>query len=145
MDVRCGRCGTEYEFDDALISERGTTVKCTNCGHQFKVYPAQTSMGVPERWVVRTASGRELVYTSLRDLQKGIAQRQVGPEDMLSRGNQPPRPLQSIAELEPFFQSVPVHAAKPATLVGVAPPAAVVQAKVAQAAPGIKATLVGGF
>ncbi len=124
MDVRCGRCGTEYEFDDALVSERGTTVKCTNCGHQFKVHPPQSVRAGPERWVVRTASGRELVYTSLRDLQKGIAQRQVGPGDLLARGNQPARPLGSIAELEPFFQRggrTPSHA--PRTLSGVAPPA----------------------
>ncbi len=127
MDVRCGRCGTEYEFDDALVSERGTTVKCTNCGHQFKVRPPDAGAGAPERWVVRTATGRELVYTSLRELQRGIAQRQVGPEDLLSRGNQPPRPLGSIAELEPFFvtRAVPaVAGAQNRTLVGVAPPAA---------------------
>lgn len=125
MDVRCGRCGTEYEFDDALVSERGTTVKCTNCGHQFKVHPPQSARAGPERWVVRTASGRELVYTSLRDLQKGIAQRQVGPGDLLARGNQPARPLGSIAELGPFFQ--PGGRARtgnvPRTLSGVAPPA----------------------
>ena len=48
MDVRCSRCGTEYDFDDALVSERGTTVKCTNCGHQFKVYPGGSG-GAPER------------------------------------------------------------------------------------------------
>ena len=125
MDVRCGRCGTEYEFDDALVSERGTTVKCTNCGHQFKVRPPDSGSGAPERWVVRTATGRELVYTSLRELQRGIAQRQVGPEDLLSRGNQPPRPLGSIAELEPFFHArgVPARGGQQnRTLAGVAPP-----------------------
>jgi predicted Zn finger-like uncharacterized protein len=131
MDVRCNRCGTEYEFDDALISERGTTVKCTNCGLQFKVYPSHHSGG-PERWVVRTAEGRELVFTSLRELQRGIADRKVGPGDMLTRGQKPPRPLSSIAELEPFFQSslgkMPVATAAaaervPRTLHGVAPPA----------------------
>jgi predicted Zn finger-like uncharacterized protein len=127
MDVRCNRCGTEYEFDDALISERGTTVKCTNCGLQFKVYPAHHSGG-PERWVVRTTEGRELVFTSLRELQRGIADRKVGPSDMLTRGQKPPRPLSSIAELEPFFQSSLGKAAAgadrvPRTLHGVAPPA----------------------
>lgn len=122
MDVRCGRCGTEYEFDDALVSERGTTVKCTNCGYQFKVHPSRGA-GIPERWIVRTGSGREQVYTSLRDLQKGIAQRQVGPEDLLSRGNQPPRPLGSIAELEPFFQTRGGTTRSSRTLAGVAPPA----------------------
>lgn len=125
MDVRCGRCGTEYDFDDALVSERGTTVKCTNCGHQFKVYPGGGG-GAPERWIVRKASGRELVYTSLRDLQRAIAQRQVGPTDLLSRGGgHPLRPLSSIAELEPFFQAhgpsaLPAEQAQ-RTLLGVAP------------------------
>lgn len=129
MDVRCNRCGTEYEFDDALISERGTTVKCTNCGLQFKVYPKHHSGG-PERWVVRTGEGRELVFTSLRELQRGIADRKVGPGDLLSRGQKPPRPLGSIAELEPFFQSSLGKMAASAasdrpvrTLHGVAPPA----------------------
>ncbi|MCA9626747.1 MAG: zinc-ribbon domain-containing protein [Myxococcales bacterium] len=120
MDVSCSRCGTEYEFDDALVSDRGTTVKCTNCGHQFKVHPAGGPSG-PERWVVRTTSGRELVYTSLRDLQKGISQRQIGPEDLLSRGGQPPRSLNSIAELEPFFRrnsSAPPPAGKRSTSSG---------------------------
>ena len=105
MDVRCSRCGTEYDFDDALVSERGTTVKCTNCGHQFKVYPGGGG-GAPERWIVRKNSGRELVYTSLRDLQRAIAQRQVGPLDLLSRGGgHPLRALGAIAELEPFFHA----------------------------------------
>lgn len=127
MDVRCGRCGTEYEFDDALVSDRGTTVKCTNCGFQFKVHSTR-EQAVPERWVVRTASGRELVYTSLREMQRGIAQRQVGPEDLLARGGQPPRPLGAIAELEPFFHGragASLRApAQARTLAGVAPPAA---------------------
>jgi predicted Zn finger-like uncharacterized protein len=130
MDVRCNRCGTEYEFDDALISERGTTVKCTNCGLQFKVFPSHHSGG-PERWVVHTEQGRELIFTTLRELQRAIAERKVGPADVLTRGQKPARPLSSIAELEPFFQSSLGKAAAataavervPRTLHGVAPPA----------------------
>jgi len=83
MDVRCNRCSTDYEFDDALISDRGTTVQCTNCGYQFKIYPERSQAAPPERWVVHTMSGRELVYTSLRDLQRAIGDRQVGPKDLL--------------------------------------------------------------
>ena len=123
MDVRCNRCSTEYEFDDALVSERGTTVKCTNCGHQFKVFPGGGHRA-PERWIVRKASGRELVYTSLKDLQRAIAQRHVGPTDMLSRGPaEPLRPLGSIAELTPFFeaQARPAIKRQGGTLLGVAP------------------------
>lgn len=125
MDVRCSRCGTEYEFDDALVSERGTTVKCTNCGHQFKVFaPGASDNAPPERWIVRKASGRELVYTSLRELQRAIVQRQVGPTDMLSRGRgQPLRSLGSIAELEPFFDSQPRDrvGGPVSTLLGISP------------------------
>jgi predicted Zn finger-like uncharacterized protein len=67
MDVTCERCGTAYEFDDALVSERGTTVKCTNCGHQFKVRRPQPATGAPERWLVRTIDGRELEFRALRE------------------------------------------------------------------------------
>jgi predicted Zn finger-like uncharacterized protein len=127
MDVRCSRCATEYEFDDALISERGTTVKCTNCGFQFKIFPPKAGAVAPERWLVRTSDQREMVYTSLRELQRGISERQVGPNDLLSRGNAAPRPLGSIPELEPFFAATSVRVAQraPRTLHGVAPPAIV--------------------
>jgi predicted Zn finger-like uncharacterized protein len=123
MDVRCGRCGTEYDFDDALISERGTTVKCTSCGHQFKVFPRSAGTE-PERWVVRTNSGNDLVFTSLRDLQRAISRGQVGADDLLSRGNAAPRTLRAIAELEPFFRTRPPgeDRQQPRTLHGVAPP-----------------------
>jgi predicted Zn finger-like uncharacterized protein len=33
MDVRCERCKTLYELDDTRVSEAGTTVRCTTCGH----------------------------------------------------------------------------------------------------------------
>ena len=103
MNVLCERCQTEYEFDDALVSERGTTVKCTSCGHQFRIFRPKTSSSSPERWEVFTSDGRELVFTSMRDLQRGIARGQVGRSDTLKRGTLPARPVAEIAELEMFF------------------------------------------
>ncbi|WP_437733859.1 zinc-ribbon domain-containing protein [Sorangium sp. So ce1335] len=102
MDVTCERCSTEYEFDDALVSERGTSVKCTNCGYQFKV--RRTDGTLPEKWVVRTLGGRELEFRMLRELQAAISQGQITRDDVISRGNARPRRLGSIAELEPFFK-----------------------------------------
>jgi predicted Zn finger-like uncharacterized protein len=102
MDVTCERCSTEYEFDDALVSERGTTVKCTTCGHQFKVR-RNDGVTAPERWVVRTVDGREIEFTALRDLQAAISHARVTRDDVLARGGARPRRLGSIAELEPFF------------------------------------------
>ena len=37
MDVRCEKCMTVYEFDDSQVGENGVTVKCTTCGHVFRV------------------------------------------------------------------------------------------------------------
>ncbi len=101
MDVQCERCKMEYEFDDALVSGRGTTVKCTNCGFQFRVRPAGERAA--ERWTIGTGAGAELVFTTLRELQRAISDRRVGRSDTLRRGNAPPRRLEDIAELDPFF------------------------------------------
>jgi predicted Zn finger-like uncharacterized protein len=37
MDVRCEKCNTEYELDEERLKPGGVTVKCTGCGHMFKV------------------------------------------------------------------------------------------------------------
>src|SRR3954465_8043387 len=113
MDVTCERCSTAYEFDDALVSERGTTVKCTNCGHQFKVRRAEP-LGAPERWLVRTIDGREIEFRALRELQAAIAQSLITRDDVLSRGGSRPRRLGSIAELEPFFAGAAAKGQGPA-------------------------------
>ncbi|AUX27338.1 hypothetical protein SOCEGT47_079250 [Sorangium cellulosum] len=122
MDVTCERCSTEYEFDDALVSERGTTVKCTNCGYQFKV--RRSDGALPERWVVRTLGGRELEFTMLRELQAAISQGQITRDDVISRGNARPRRLGSIAELEPFFKG-PGSMIMAGTALGIGGPAPV--------------------
>ena len=83
MDVRCERCKTEYEFDDARITEAGVTVKCTTCGHVFKVKkkalvvtvpvkpgevelsaPAPTTAAGerPREWKVRQGSGNVFTF-----------------------------------------------------------------------------------
>jgi predicted Zn finger-like uncharacterized protein len=103
MDVQCERCKTEYEFDDALVSGRGTTVRCTNCGHQFKVRRPQADQA-NDRWIVRTLSGQQLTFLTLRELQRAILAKQVSRRDMLVRGGAPARALESIAELDPFFE-----------------------------------------
>jgi predicted Zn finger-like uncharacterized protein len=119
MDVRCERCGTEYEFDDALVSGRGTTVKCTNCGHKFKIRRSDGDFS-EDFWNVRTGDGRTLVFTSLRELQRAIQAHQVERADMLSRGGLPPKAIGGIPELTPFFDPREAQSTKGGTL----PPAA---------------------
>lgn len=105
MDVVCGRCRAEYEFDDALISERGTTVRCTNCGLQFKVFPP-VGQRAPEMWLVfhpKDPRVEPVRYESLRDMQKAIARGDVTAAHLLARGDETPRPLKDIVELQPLL------------------------------------------
>ncbi|MDB4935595.1 MAG: repeat protein [Labilithrix sp.] len=102
MDVRCERCSTEYEFDDALVSGRGTTVKCTNCGHKFKIRPRSGDFS-EDFWNVQTGDGRTLVFTSLRELQRAIQTNLVDRNDLLSRGGLQQKAIGQIPELAPFF------------------------------------------
>lgn len=103
MDVKCERCSTEYEFDDALVSGRGTTVKCTNCGHKFKIRRSDGDFS-EDFWNVTTGDGRTLVFTSLRELQRAIQGYLVERNDRLSRGGLPPKAIGQIPELVPFFE-----------------------------------------
>src|SRR5690349_4960214 len=49
MDVRCEKCQTEYELDESRLKPGGVTVKCTNCGHMFKIRKrSNTNVGVPQ-------------------------------------------------------------------------------------------------
>lgn len=116
MDVQCERCRTEYEFDDALVSGRGTTVRCTSCGHQFKVRRFEGGAPAADRWTVKTVEDHELTFFSLRDLQQAISSKRVKRADVLIQGGGRPRALGSITELEPFFggrASVPPSSAPP--------------------------------
>ena len=109
MDVTCPRCQTDYEFDDALVSERGTTVKCTNCGHQFRVFrPRASQAGTPttaspELWRIDRREGEPLELRSLVELQRAIRAGRVSRTDLLRRGDGAARRVGDIPELEPFF------------------------------------------
>lgn len=117
MDVTCPRCQTDYEFDDALVSERGTTVKCTNCGHQFRVFrPRASTAPSPELWRIERKNGEPLELRSLVELQRAIRAARVSREDSLRRGEGPARRVGDIPELEPFFPAPRAESGPPNTL-----------------------------
>lgn len=111
MDVTCERCGTEYEFDETLLSGRGTSVKCTNCGHVFKVYPkaAEAADRTTSSWRLRLSDGSSDAIDSLRELQRRISSGELTPEDQIARGDDGWKSLGSIPELETFFQAAGVQ------------------------------------
>jgi predicted Zn finger-like uncharacterized protein len=107
MDVTCERCGTEYEFDQTLLSGRGTSVKCTNCGHVFKVYPTADADAdrTTSVWRLKLEDDSIDMIDSLRELQRRISSGELTPQNEIARGDESWKPLGSIPELETFFQS----------------------------------------
>ncbi|WP_263009832.1 zinc-ribbon domain-containing protein [Anaeromyxobacter oryzae] len=41
--IRCERCSTLYELDEALLAPEGSPVQCTRCQHVFTARPPQTA------------------------------------------------------------------------------------------------------
>ena len=120
MDVRCERCKTLYELDDSRVSEAGTTVRCTTCGHVFRVRKkvllmteavgvGAESTAVPPpvvdkpAWRVRSPSGRVIAFRELTSMQKWIVERKFGRDDEISLHGDHWKRLGDIAELQPFF------------------------------------------
>ncbi len=112
MDVVCDRCRAEYEFDDALVSERGTTVKCTSCGHQFKIYRMSAHPEGARSWNLKRLDGTTIPFDSLAVLQKWILEGRVTKTDEISRAGEPWKPLGAIAELESFFSTADLRASQ---------------------------------
>jgi predicted Zn finger-like uncharacterized protein len=106
MDVTCDRCSTEYEFEETLVSPRGTTVKCTQCGHLFKVYRLATSLSAQalgSHWTVRRVDGSSHQLPSLADLTRLISEGTFTRDDEVSRTGKVWRRLGDVEELESFF------------------------------------------
>jgi predicted Zn finger-like uncharacterized protein len=106
MDVTCDKCRTEYEFDESLISESGTTVKCTNCGHLFRIYrPGTPDAKRRGAWMLRQPDGSVYTFERMTTLQRWIAEGKVSKDDMVSRTGEGWQALGSMQELVPFFRT----------------------------------------
>ncbi|MDB4974875.1 MAG: Proline-rich protein, partial [Myxococcaceae bacterium] len=105
MDVICERCKAEYEFDEALLGEKGTTVKCSACGHVFRVLPPSRDLARSHLKLRYAKDGTVKSLSSLRELQQRIRAGEVSFDDELGRDGFPFRPLREVPELKNFFAS----------------------------------------
>ena len=127
MDVGCPRCQTEYELDDARVTEDGVTVKCTSCGHVFRVKKKSLVVTLPTRgdppinlgasselppappsreWKLRQPNGNVFPCRDLTMLQKWIIENKVARDDEISLTGETWKRLGNIPELASFFQIV---------------------------------------
>lgn len=102
MRVSCERCSTEYDFDATLIARGGTRVRCTNCGHVFRLMPEEEVGG---NWTVRTLDGDLIEIATIAELKSRIISRELTEDDEIRRGNEAWKPLGEIAELAPHFDA----------------------------------------
>jgi predicted Zn finger-like uncharacterized protein len=119
MDVTCTRCSTVYEIEEGTVSPSGMTVKCTQCGHLFKVRgparpsdpPAASPSGRPRRsssevaakWRVKRADGSTHALESLAELSRAIVEGRFEDTDEISGTGQAWKKLGDIAELSILF------------------------------------------
>ncbi len=132
MKVTCEKCGTEYNFDDAKVTEEGVKVKCTRCEHVFRVRkraftitePASGVGGDPgkeesspgislpgtepsaRRWTIRKYDGSQVEFNEMTTLQRWIVERKVSREDEISHNGVKWKRLGTIPELGAFFDVV---------------------------------------
>ncbi len=108
MDVRCDKCGSEYELDDGRVTTQGVNVKCTSCGHVFRVAKAAASTMRSQTtgdWMIRNASGGQVFkFKELTTLQRWIVERRVTRDDEISKTGDTWKRLGDILELASFFQ-----------------------------------------
>ncbi len=100
-----------------MVSDLGTEVQCSDCGHLFVVKrPASASSpaskspspDAPDEgdWVVETSAGSSLRLDDLTTLHKWIIEHRVGREDRFSRDGKSWQRLGDLADLTPFFDIV---------------------------------------
>lgn len=132
MDVRCEKCQTEYELDESRLRPGGVTVKCTHCGHLFKIHhgdddhagppavlaepppplskdvdsmlaPPTALPGAERVWLIRLENGEQKTCRELSALQEWISTGIAGRDAMISRTGKTWKRLGNIVELNPFF------------------------------------------
>ena len=118
MDVRCDRCQTEYELDDASVTESGASVQCTTCGHTFVVGRSRSAgtpapVSQPDRpatatpsWMLTTEEGKTHRFRDSQTLQKWVVERRVTRADRVCPPGGNWRRLGDVDELRPFFDVV---------------------------------------
>jgi len=106
MDVQCEKCGTEYALDETLVGPSGTAVRCTSCGHVFKVFATAKPAGARETWMLRQASGATFPFDRLGVLQEWISAGKVSEDDLIAKSGGEWKRLGDIAEMRPFFDAL---------------------------------------
>lgn len=86
MDIRCERCGAEYEIDESQVGAAGLPVRCAACQHVFKVFRPTAPVAQPAMLQLRLHRGGAAQVIACPDratLQRWILEHRLLREDEL--------------------------------------------------------------
>lgn len=86
MDIRCERCGAEYEIDASQVGAAGLPVRCAACQHVFKVFRPSAPVAQPAMLQLRLHRGGAAQVIACPDratLQRWILEHRLLREDEL--------------------------------------------------------------
>jgi predicted Zn finger-like uncharacterized protein len=82
--IRCERCSTTYELDDAVLDPGGSEVECSRCHHLFTVHPpaaaGRTMVGIPAAEPARAPEPPATRPEPPAELPTGLEQRVAAQE-----------------------------------------------------------------
>ena len=127
VDIKCPKCGTEYELESEKIPPAGLKVKCTHCGFIFKAerpqeqvkktmlmyaspvpsapVPSAPPVPVPvaPAWLIRKPDGMQFGFNDLAALQRLVSEGRVVETDEISRQGEGWKRIAEIPEFAGFF------------------------------------------
>lgn len=126
MIVSCPACNARYKIDSSKIKGRGAKITCPRCAHKFVVYkdrsPSRSAEPptVPRRstseiltrdfrrvgvtWRVRRSMGVTYSFHDLETLRRHLEQGKVSGDDSLSYDARTWVPIDSIGDLDAYFE-----------------------------------------
>jgi len=102
MDVKCEKCGVEYELEEFPLSAEGMEVECGTCEHRFVVHGEEPPKAM---WRVRKPGGSVDILQELTTLQRWIVEDRIDSEVEISKTGKNWTRLADIAELSRLLQS----------------------------------------
>jgi predicted Zn finger-like uncharacterized protein len=126
MIVSCPACSARYKIDSSKIKGRGAKITCPRCAHKFVVYkdrspsrsaepatqPLRSTTEILTRdfrrvgvtWRVRRSMGVTYSFHDLETLRRHLNQGKVQAEDSLSYDARTWVPIDSIDDLDAYFE-----------------------------------------
>ncbi len=101
MDVKCEKCGVEYELEEFPLSAEGMEVECGTCEHRFVVHGEEPPKAM---WRVRKPGGSVDILQELTTLQRWIVEDRIDSEVEISKTGKNWTRLADIAELSRLLQ-----------------------------------------